>query len=419
MLEFVDDFERSGVDKIKNTNQLIGDHGSHASMDGFTSGVSRLRENGRVFLDMAEEWNQTVGYGIAWREARGMKFASKADRNAYIAMRAEDYTFNMKRESAASWQRGLASIPTQFWAYNMRIMEAFVGKQFSFDQKVRLFLMQFGLSGIYGIPALGIVNEIIKTQTGEVPAPGTAEAILERGFIDAGIFLTTGADVEVGRRIGTGNFLPDMVKELFGLSQFGPTSVVEFLGGPTYSIGSGVLGSLSNVAKYAVAESGNEDMPLTREALVKVASEVSTVGNTLRGLMILQYGTLVTSKGTTTLSDLPPINGVFQMFGFRPGQLNALEAASMNQKQRQKAILEASKVIMNYRTRWVNEPDNREDIEQQINTFIRLIPDDIKEDALRRANKDVDKSIYETYAERIQKQKTEQQMREEQDGANR
>ena len=418
MLEFVDDFERSGVDKIKNTNQLIGDHGSHAAMDGFTSGVSRLRENGRVFLDMAEEMNQTVAYGIAWRESRGMKFASKAERNAYVAMRTEDYSFNMKRESAASWQRGLMSIPTQFWAYNMRIMEAFAGKQFSNSQKLRLLIAQFGLSGIYGVPALGIVNEAIKASSGQAPEPGTVGAVIERGFIDAGLFWTTGADIEVGRRIGTGNFLPDVVKELFGMSQFGPTSVVEFLGGPTYSIGSGVLGSLGAVGKYAIAESGNEDMPLTREALVKVASEVSTVGNALRGLMILQYGTLVTSKGTTTLSDLPPINGVAQMFGFRPGQLNSLEAMSMNQKARQKAILEASKVVMNYRTRWVNEPDNREDIEQQINTFVRLIPEDIRQDVLKRANKDVDPSIYETYSERMEKQRAEKEMREE-DGANR
>lgn len=417
--EFVDDFARSGVDKIKNTNQLIGDHGSHAAMDGFTSGVGRLRENGRVFLDMAEEWNQSVAYGIAWREARAQTFASKAERNAYIAMRTEDYSFNMKRESAASWQRGAASIPTQFWAYNMRMMEALAGKKFSPSQRGRLLLMQFGLSGIYGVPALGIVNEVIKTYSGEAPDPGTVGAILERGFIDAGVYYMSGADVEIGRRIGTGNFLPDVVKELFGLSQFGPTSVAEFLGGPTFSITGGMLGSLGDVAKYAWAEAGSEEMPLTEESLIKVASQVSTVGNALKGMMILEYGTLVSSKGTTLLSDLPAINGVAQMFGFRPGQLNALEAASMNQKKRQQAILEASKIIMNYRTRWVNEPDNREDIEQQINTFVRLLPEDIKRDALKRSQKNVDGSIYETYVERMEKQKAEQQVREESNGANR
>jgi hypothetical protein len=417
--EFIDDFARSGTDKIKNTNQLIGDHGSHAAMDGFTTGISRLRENGRVFLDMAEEMNQSVAYGIAWREGRAQKFASKAERNAYVAMRAEDYSFSMKRESAASWQRGLTSIPTQFWAYNMRMMEALAGKQFSNSQKGRLLLAQFGLSGIYGIPAAGMLAEAHKAITGEAPDPGTFGAVIERGFIDAGVYYMTGADVEIGRRIGTGNFLPDQVKELFGLSQFGPTSVAEFLGGPTYSIGSGVLGSLGAVAKYAMAESGSEEMPLTEAALIKVAGEISTVGNALKGLMILQYGTLVTSKGSTVLSDLPPINGVAQMFGFRPGQLNALEAASMNQKGRQKAILDASKTIMNYRTRWVNEPDNREDIEQQINTFVRLLPEDIKKDALKRSQKNVDSSIYETYVERMEKQRAEQEAREETDGTNR
>jgi hypothetical protein len=107
------------------------------------------------------------------------------------------------------------------------------------------------------------------------------------------------------------------------------------------------------------------------------------------------------------------------MFGFRPGQLNSLEAASMNQKGRQKAILEASRVIMNYRTRWVNEPDNREDIEQQINTFVRLLPEDIKKDALKRSQKNVDSSIYETYVERMEKQRAEKEVREEADATNR
>jgi len=419
MIEFVDDFARSGSDKVKNTNQLVGDHGSHAAMDGFTTGVARLRENGRVFLNVAEEMNQTVAYGVAWREARGQAFASKAERNAYVAMRAEDYSLSMKRESASAWQRGLMSIPTQFWAYNVRMMEAFVGKQFTPWQKARLGLMQFAMSGMAGIPVAGLFAEGYKAMTGEVPAPGTLEAVIERGFVDWGVYHTTGADIEIGKRLGTGNFMTDQVKELFGLSQFGPTSVVEFLGGPTYSIGSGVLGSLGAVAKYAIAESGSEEMPLTESALTKVAGEISTVGNVLKGLMIIQYGTLVTSKGSTVLSDLPPINGVAQMLGFKPGQLNALEAASMNQKARQKATLDASKVIMNYRTRWVNETDNREDIEQQINAFIRLLPEDIKQDALKRSHKDVDNSIYETYVERMEKQRAEQEAREETDATNR
>lgn len=419
MVEFIDDFARSGTDKVKNTNQLIGDHGSHAAMDGFTTGVARLRENGRMFLNFSEEMNQSVAYGIAWREARAQKFASKAERNAYVAMRAEDYSLSMKRESAASWQQGLTSIPTQFWSYNMRMMEALVGKQFTPGQRARLLGMQFFMSGAYGVPVVGLAAEGLKAATGEAPDPGTVEAILERGFIDALVYHSTGADIEIGKRLGTGGFLTDQVKELFGLSQFGPTSVAEFLGGPTYSIGSGFLGSLGAVAKYAVAESGSEEMPLTEAALIGVAGEISTVGNVLKGLMILQYGTLVTSKGSTVLSDLPPINGVAQMLGFKPGQLNALEAASMNQKARQKAILDASKVIMNYRTRWVNETDNREDIEQQINTFIRLLPEDIKQDALKRSHKDVNNSIYETYVERMEKQRADKEAREETDATNR
>ncbi len=406
--EFVTDYARSGVDKIKNTNQLIGSHGSHAAMDGFQTGVGRLREHGRFFLNVSEEFNQTVGYGIAWREAREQVFANAAERNAYIARRAENYTMNMKRESAAAWQRGIWSIPTQFWAYNMRVMEALMGNTFSPAQRGRLFVAQFMLSGIYGIPAAGIINEAVKAATGESGEPGSIRAIVERGLLDAGWYYATGADIEIGRRIGTGNFLPDMVKELFGMSQFGPTSVVEFLGGPTFSIGKGVLGSLNDVAKYAVAESGSGDMPLTREALVGLASEVSTIGNALKGLMILQYGTLVTNTGTTSLSGLPEINGWAQMIGFRPGQLNALEAMSMNQKDRTRAILDASKVIMNYRTRWVNEPENREDINAKINTFIRLLPEDIKEDALKKAHKEVDTSIYETYSERIAEQQGEE-----------
>src|SRR5690606_26718429 len=58
-------------------------------------------------------------------------------------------TANMTRESNAPWQKGCAAVLTQFWGYQARVMEQFIGKKLTAAEKMRLFV---GYSDAYGIP---------------------------------------------------------------------------------------------------------------------------------------------------------------------------------------------------------------------------------------------------------------------------
>ena len=100
-------------------------------------------------------WNRAVAWRIAWGDARkihpNLDFNSN-DFRTYLAGRAEDYSFRMSDTSAAYWQKGVLSIPTQFWAYNARMLETMIGDTFTTEQKVRLILGQSLLYGSAGVP---------------------------------------------------------------------------------------------------------------------------------------------------------------------------------------------------------------------------------------------------------------------------
>src|SRR5690606_26227261 len=93
---------------------------------------------------------------------------------AQILQRAKDLTGNMTRESNAGWQKGYAAVFTQFFGYQARIMEQFLGKKLTTAEKLRLFT---GYSMAYGIPvATGAV-------TGVIPWRDVAyDTILDMGY---------------------------------------------------------------------------------------------------------------------------------------------------------------------------------------------------------------------------------------------
>jgi hypothetical protein len=178
----------------------------------------------------------------------------------------------MSQTSAAAWQKGLLSIPTQFWAYNWRMMEGLVGKQFTPNQKIRLLMSQLFMAGSAGFPAAGLITDYINNKTGQAPrlsahpndprgepTPGEeAWATVQRGMVDELVHLTTGADVQVGQRLGTGDFFQQTAEKLMGYSEYGEkTTPADMLGGATYSIFGEAIGSgLALVQHWAAAETG-------------------------------------------------------------------------------------------------------------------------------------------------------------------
>jgi len=419
--QFAKSASRSGFFDLGGTHGLMDHYGPHAALDGFQSGVQRAREAGRFFFFEAERWNRIVAWRIAWDEVmqQGLKPGSP-EFAAKLAGRAEEFSFNMSRESQAWWQKGLLSIPTQFWAYNARMLEAMTVGNFTAEQKFRLFLSQSLLYGSAGIPAAGAISAFAKGKDPSLALEGGALnldpnplnspfATLDRGLVDQAILSMTGdVDVQVGARYGTGSWLTELAKNIFGLSSYGEVSAADMLGGATYNIMGKVGGDVIRpIVEYMAAESGDQGMPIRREALVRLASNVSFLGNGYKAYMVHQYGTLRSGNGTTLVDDLPSGVAFATMLGINPGEMDEITAISSFRANRSEAIKEATKVFNNYRVDLANRPDQRETIMEEVNLFSRMLPPDIRQAALERAQGDTNPSLYAGLVEYYEKQQAE------------
>jgi hypothetical protein len=418
--DFVRSATRSGFFDLGGTHGLMDHYGPSASLDGFNSGVKRVREAGRFFFFESERWNRIVAWRIAWDEAMatGLKKDS-AEFAAALAGRAEEYSFNMSRESQAWWQKGLLSIPTQFWAYNARMMEAMTIGNFTKEQKFRLIASQTLLYGSAGLPIIGGIGSMIKNADPTTAVEGGALhleadmskpfATLDRGLVDQFILSATGADVKVGARYGTGGWLPELARNIMGMSAYGEVSTAELLGGATYNI-MGKMGSdvLRPIMEYVAAESGDQGIALRRESLMRLASNVSTLGNGIKAYMVYNYGTYRSGNGTTLVDGLPSQTAFAIALGIQPAEMDEITAMSSFFKNKSEAVKEASKVISNYRVDMLNRPDQRQTIMEEVNAFVRLLPEDVRREALDRANSDVNPSLYNSLVERLEKEQLEQ-----------
>ena len=415
---FMNSAKTSGFFDVGGSHLLINSYGPNAAA-GVLSSDGAFRQAGRFWFYEAERWNRTVAYKMAWSDAverYGAKAYKSNDFIRYVAGRAEDYSFRMSEQSAAYWQKGLLSIPTQFWAYNARMLEMMLGKEFTGAQKARLVLGQTLLYGTAGIPVAPYVAEKIKEHTGSTPKIGSMMSYLDRGILDNAIYAATGIDTLVSRRVGTGAFWADTLKDMFGASAYGEKSFMDVMGGATYSIGRTGFETIFDLAGYVAAESGGE-MPLSSEAFMRLADNISTVSNAHKAYLVHQYGTYVTAKGTTVVSGLESRDAWATALSFAPGELDEVSAIKAFHDNRKEQITEATKIISNYRTRMINEPANREDIVQEINAYTKLLPPDIRMEAIQRAQNYLTPSLMDSLSKQVEQDKIRAQMMETQSGA--
>lgn len=405
--------KRSGFFDVGTSHQLINTQGPSATVGGFSSGWDALTKKGRVFFNEGEVWNRMVAWQTAWREqlAVNPRGVHSKDFMRNVALRADDYSMNMMAPSAANWQHGIASIPTQFWAYQARMLEAMTfGKQFTPAQKMRLFVAQTFFYGAASAPLLSIPSALIKSNTGEAPDLNTAYGFYDRGVIDHVIWNMFGADVAAGKRYGTGAWLPDMVGEMFGASPYGEKSFVEMTGGATFNIMAQSGDTLLDLITHVTAESGTQDFPLLKQDVMRMAKNISTFSYGHKAYIALKYNEYSSNTGTVVSTDMPSANAFFYALGISPGDQDDIAAASSWRKNRKEAIKEASTYISNQRARMEVETDRRGEIAAEINAYMRLVPPDIRVEALKEANRRTPSTLKEGLAKQLEKEKTQREI---------
>jgi hypothetical protein len=404
--EYMKFAKRSGFFDIGSTHQLINDYGPNAAVGAFSK-LDNIREAARFWFYEGELWNRMVAWRIAWGETKE-KFPQLATDTpefmGEVTGRAEEFAFSMSDQSSAAWQKGITSIPTQFWAYNARMLEAMFGKTFTPAQKARLILGQTLMFGAAGVPVAPYILDKINANRGETAPVNSLEGLVTRGLMDQVIYhMSGGQDLLVSKRYGTGAFITDTLKDIFGMSAYGEKSMAEIVGGASYSIAYAGFETVIDLLKYMTAESGGETKPLTEDALLRLAKNVSTVSNAHKAYMVHKYGTLVTGKGTTLAANIPSQSAWAVALGISPSEVDDVTAAMQYLQNDREAVDEAVKTITNYRTRMVNEPDNREDIYEEINAYVKLLPPEVRIQALKKAQSRLQPSLLDGLSLQVEK----------------
>jgi hypothetical protein len=370
-----------------------------------------VRNVGRVFFHQAEILNRSVAWNIAWQEAKAampnVPVSSPEFLNR-ISLEADRYSFFMTKESEAWWQRGLLSVPTQFFGYQARMLEAMFGKSFTAKQKIRLIAQQSLLYGTAGVPFVPFITDYIKEKTGKPSDINTALGVADRGLLDWAMYNITGADVSYGSKVGSGGWLSDTVKDMFNAGPYGEKSMAEVLGGATFGIMGQTAGIMVDVFKHSVAESGGDvGGDKDPESFIKLAKQISSVSNALKAYWIFQYGTYITTSGQVVAKDLPTANGIATLFGFNPAEVDAASTMIQFNKNQTEIVNDAAKVVAKYRTRMITEPENRDEYAKEVSAFIRRFPPDVRQRILMKTNRDYDPSLYDGLVKQMEQRDKE------------
>lgn len=130
--------------------------------------------------------------------------------------------------------------------------------------------------------------------------------------------------------------------------------------------------------------------------------------------MAHKYGTYWTNTGTLQADELPSQTAwTIALFGLRPAEADDVGPMMDYLKDDKKAATEAAKVVVRYRNRMLTEPDNRDNLAQEVNAFMRLQPSHLRSRILREANRGTPDSLYDNLAKQVEEAKTKKQLANE------
>lgn len=190
-------------------------------------GIDTFLDWGRTPFQTGERIVRTMAFAAAYGERRALRKGAKLNRadEAWILQRAKDMTGNMTRDSNAAYQRGWGAIATQFFGYQMRLMEQMLGKKLTFVEKTRLFA---GMSAMYGVPvAAGMtfgvwpMRDHLKDEMSKagMSVDDTALEPFLDGFAATFLEQVFGTDLNVSEKYGPGG-LPTFYDLLKGDADF-------------------------------------------------------------------------------------------------------------------------------------------------------------------------------------------------------
>lgn len=416
-------YKNSGWGNVDNSHLLMNSGAGEglAGKVGAGAGFERFKKGSSFFFTEAERWNRAVAFTVAWREAREKALThlkhkpSRKDPDFMneVMHKTDVYSFQMTQESRAAWQKGFASIPTQFFSYQSRMVELLFGKSLTGNQKIKLAAGQTLMYGSAGVVGVGMVSDAFQDASGKPFEEGTLPWVLDRGLWDSLIHFSTGSNVGVSDRIGVGNFFPDLIGEFMDKSDYGNVSPSDMAGGASFQIATETYKDIKDVFRYSLASEGKLGDPLTKKALVDLSKNITSLSYAMKVKTALQYQTLYSNSGTLLSDEITSPQTFFLMLGIAPGDLQKTEHGMAFLQDEKEDVKELSTLLNKLKTQWVFAPDEREGISAQINSLQHISDPYLWKKAREQAERfPNNKSLNESIAEAVRKEKAKKEMNE-------
>lgn len=412
-MAMADELKEGGFLDIKNTHILINNTSSESLYNLSGNSVRAFRETGRTMFYEAERMNRTTAFSAAWQEARatnpnlkGQAFLEK------VYAKASDYSVNMTEASAAAWQKGWASMPTQFWPYQFRLLELMAGEQLTTAQKMGLMAGQMTLYGSAGIPLLAFISDQINKKNAKSPSfsEEPAAAFFDKGLLDGFVYLATGAETDIASAAGTGGFWTDTIASFFNAGQYGETPPIEVITGASGGIWGDAIVDLYRVAKWSSIEGGFTG-PMTTDAVNGVFRNVSSYNNGFKAYMAHRHGVLTSTKGSFTFDVSEEENAELMALLGVPTQKEAdLSAMMQNIIAREELKKDFVKLLTNYRTAAENNWGDADKLIAQINVVLQYAPPEMRQELIEEMYKYPSEPLYDSVKRNIDKKMQEKKL---------
>jgi len=265
--------------------------------------VGKFLDLGMTFTRYGEEFHRRAAWNAAYKEFllknKGRR-PNDTEIRSQVLYRADLFANNMSHASAAAWNQGLTGIPTQFWSYQARLMEAYTGKRLTPKEKVRLFATY---STLYGVP-VGVSSATLYPAHKEVkeaiisnnldPNDDAITKVLNDGALSLFTEMLTGTDTNIEEVFGPAGI--PFFKDVF-VDQ--DKSVLEALSGPSGTIVGHTLFETYSGLKwlYQAVMPGEEALPVTAQDFQDIFGDVSSLSMVQRMAIGLSAHGYMTKRG--------------------------------------------------------------------------------------------------------------------------
>lgn len=322
--EFIEAFtemKRSGMYNVEGEHSWKNDM---VNMNLMQTKGGKALDMGTFFFKETERAIRMTAWNAAfkeWRSKNTGRFDQRA--RALVLTRANDLTVNMTRASNASWNEGLLSVPTQFFSYQLRLMDQLLGKRLTRAEKARVAMVY---SAMYGVPTatgayLGFVpvKEAIDKyamENGVNLSDNVFSQMVNEGLPATLMQMVSGEEYNVASRYGPGGL--SIIKDIMR----GDSDLTDLVFGASGSILGDVLANSDPILRGIMDIFKEDGYPLMAQDFIDASQNISSVNNAMRVYYALNVGKWYSRNGTY-MTDIGGWEALFMgMTGLSPTEMS-------------------------------------------------------------------------------------------------